>query len=512
MKSVAALAAVNATVTVDWGRSLRTVDTAATVEVDVMPFLSRAGEGGNYSGYYRALSELGADYVRLAPWYPYPRITVAELSPPDCGGAGSSWNTTLLDAVVADMMRAVCGPGAASGDCGAGRSVVPQISTVPSWMFTGGYLPPDDMPADPWRFPSGGFRYYVRNASSLRDPTCREMARYVARVVSWYTRGGVVDECGVRRESGLYYNWEYLSVLNEPSIEDHIPVDLYIRCFDAWTEEVAAVNPRIRLMGPEVCCTNVNYALKVLDPASHIGGKAPAAISSHAGGTGPPWSNLFTAPDRWFLDYAGPLSAERDRLSPDTVLIVNEYIGFNNEWCAGGDCPDWQHAASKGAKINRTTLGWNAAAAAFAYGYGRLALLGFKIVGMDQLAGGPYPDNEPAVTMLDWDTGEPNAKYHVARLLAALGSDAKVLYNSTVAGGDALFALPVRRNGTRLLLLVSKSEHQQLVEVTAAAGSTGHVVHGVGEEPGFSGPRSISVSADGTVTLGPFAVALLRFP
>ena len=55
---------------------------------------------------------------------------------------------------------------------------------------------------------------------------------------------------------------------------------------------------------------------------------------------------------------------------------------------AGGD-PNLQHA--KGVAINRKTLGWNAAAATFAYGYGTLATLGYKFVGQDQLIGGTWP-------------------------------------------------------------------------------------------------------------------------
>ena len=50
-----------------------------------------------------------------------------------------------------------------------------------------------------------------------------------------------------------------------------------------------------------------------------------------------------------------------------------------NDWCAGGCC-DWKDQCSTGDRINRATLGWNAAAASFAYGYGRLAEMGFKCV------------------------------------------------------------------------------------------------------------------------------------
>ena len=72
-------------VTVDWtAPPTKVVSTAATVEVDVMPFLGRTSEGGPFNAYIEALSNLGAEYVRFSPWYPYPRVVVPELDPPDC--------------------------------------------------------------------------------------------------------------------------------------------------------------------------------------------------------------------------------------------------------------------------------------------------------------------------------------------------------------------------------------------------------------------------------------------
>ena len=53
----------------------------------------------------------------------------------------------------------------------------------------------------------------------------------------------------------------------------------------------------------------------------------------------------------------------------------------------------------------------NLAASWFGYAVGNMAELGFADVGQDQLAGGPSPDNEQVVSMLDWTTGQPNAKY-----------------------------------------------------------------------------------------------------
>ena len=66
-----------------------------------MPFLSRSHEGGPFDAYFTALSDLGAEFVRYSPWYPYPKVVVAELGPPDCTAdkPATNWNSTLLDGI-----------------------------------------------------------------------------------------------------------------------------------------------------------------------------------------------------------------------------------------------------------------------------------------------------------------------------------------------------------------------------------------------------------------------------
>ena len=109
-------------------------------------------------------------------------------------------------------------------------------------------------------------------------------------------------------------------------------------------------------------------------------------------------------------------------------------------------CPNWADPRANGSAvgINRKSLGWSAAAAHFAYGYGRLALARFRYIGLDDLACGPFPDNEPAVTGLDWQTGEPNARAHVVKMLVdALGSGPKALLHANVTkAGSVPPALP----------------------------------------------------------------------
>ena len=61
------MTATRHTITADFTRVTSTTKTAATVEVDVMPFLGRTPEGGPFNGYFEALSNLGSDFVRYAP-------------------------------------------------------------------------------------------------------------------------------------------------------------------------------------------------------------------------------------------------------------------------------------------------------------------------------------------------------------------------------------------------------------------------------------------------------------
>jgi hypothetical protein len=157
---------LNLTLSVDWDKSKvhNTASTSATVEVDVMPFLSQSGEGGPFDAYFTALSNLGAEYVRYSPWYPYPHVVVMELTPPDCTATkpATNWNSTLFDGIVRDFMEAVCGPDAVKGTCK--HSVAQQLSTMPAWLYEGG-SDINDCAEDPWQFK--GFADYNHGAFSL---------------------------------------------------------------------------------------------------------------------------------------------------------------------------------------------------------------------------------------------------------------------------------------------------------------------------------------------------------
>ena len=106
-----------------------------------------------------------------------------------------------------------CGAEAVSGACK--RSVVQQLSTMPSYMFKGGYCTDGSascLPAYPWNSTTKIGGKYGNQGSELVDGSCGQVARYIGRLVGHYTAGGHHDECGHWHASGLHYQWWGLSI------------------------------------------------------------------------------------------------------------------------------------------------------------------------------------------------------------------------------------------------------------------------------------------------------------
>ena len=110
---------VNA-VTVDWKKTITVSKTTPTLQLVENPMV-RPGSSIHVAT-FKALKELGADYVRYVPWFPYPKMAVAELEPPTKDK--TFWNFTYLDSTMQAFMKAT-----------EGHSVVINFSTTPAWMW-----------------------------------------------------------------------------------------------------------------------------------------------------------------------------------------------------------------------------------------------------------------------------------------------------------------------------------------------------------------------------------------
>lgn len=63
-----------------WEKPTAVVATSLTMEVCVEPPMLR--EKTTHDALFHTLGDLGGDYAHLEFWYPYPKLSVAELQPP----------------------------------------------------------------------------------------------------------------------------------------------------------------------------------------------------------------------------------------------------------------------------------------------------------------------------------------------------------------------------------------------------------------------------------------------
>ena len=131
--------------------------------------------------------------------------------------------------------------------------------------------------------------------------------------------------------------------------------------------------------------------------------------------------------------------------------------------------------------------------------------------------------------MLDWQTGEPNAKYWVTNLLATTVGDsreksikaAKLTVTRGAASArqlrepavDPVYVMPFEKAGKRGMLVVNKRSVPLELTIAGATGGHATAVEVNTEpdcsEPGFEPQVAKEISAAGVLSLGPFAVAVV---
>ncbi len=382
---LAAAAPTPPQVTVDWSRTIRVSDSTPTLQVVVNPLLWRGSP--IHDQVFAALRHLGADNVRYVPWLPYPRLAVAELEPPTA--TNTSWDFSLIDPMTLDFL-----------DATRGHPTILNFSTIPAWLFK--TPQPVTFPADPnavyWDYTQG---------TDLRDPTLKELGDYYARLVAWYCRGGFTDELGVPHTSGHYYKIAWWEVLNEVDVEHATTPQQYTERYDAIVSAIHNVSPKTKFVGLALAFPDrLNYFEYFLNPANHRPGIPLDMISCHfyaSPGNGTNASN----PDAWhfceqadsFLATVRKVESIRLRLSPSTMTDIDE-LGV-----IAPDDKSWTNLP----------VYWNAAGAMFAYLYTELSKMGIENIGESQLVG--YPTQYPSVSMVNWQTGKPNARFRVLELL-----------------------------------------------------------------------------------------------
>lgn len=470
--------AAPSTVQVGWDQTLAALKTSSTLQVVVNPMLRRGSP--IHDAAFQALREVGADYVRYVPWLPYPQLAVAELQPPTA--SQTSWDFHRIDPMTEDFFSAT-----------QGHSVILNFSTIPAWMFVTNkpVTYPEDPDAVDWNYTQG---------TQLRDPSMRELGDYYARLVGWYTRGGFTDELGHWRQSDHHYKIAYWEVFNEVDFEHKTTPQQYTERYDAVVSAIHKVNPEIQFVGLALADPGANPEMfsYFLDPANHKPGIPLDMISYHFYATPTRTQTLddwqytfFDQADR-FLTTVRYVEAIRKRLSPRTRTTLDEIGSI----LPTDNTPD-------DAKGLIPAAYWNLSGALYAYVYMKTARLGIDVVGESQLVG--YPSQFPSVSMVDWTTGQPNARLRVLELLHSNFSPGDRMVSTKIAG-SAVAAQAFSTPAGKKLLLVNKRNRDVAIALPDAFHNATATV--VDTTTGASVPATGAVSGH-SILLHPFAVCVV---
>jgi len=466
------------TLDVNWDKVTHVSKTASTLQLVENPMVRP--HSSIHQQTFAALKELGADYVRYVPWFPYPKMAVAELRPPTKDS--TFWDFTYLDSTMAAFMEAT-----------KGHSVVINFSTTPAWMWkTDSKVSyPDDAYQTAWDYNQG---------TVLRDTTFQEVAGYYARLFSWYTKGGFTDERGKFHSSGHFYKIPYWEVLNEPDLEHNISAETYTRMYDVIVKALKKISPGTKFIGMSLAyATNPHYFEYFLNAKNHQPGVVPEGISYHFYGT-PSWEDQDLSGYRYtffekteaFLDRVRFIESIRKRLAPHTFTTINE-IG----------------TILRSPQVNKPIdpQYWNVSGAMYAYIFLQLTKQGIDVAGESQLVG--YPSQFPDVSMMDWESGKPNGRYWVLWLLHKHFGPGDKLVETGFKNGrpSGLTAQSIITKRGREVLLINHGPSS--VEFLIPSSAKGGSLTSVDASSGEAEPQTVPVT-DGRVSIKPFAVAVLQ--
>ena len=461
---------------INWKKTVMLSRSFPTLQVVVNPMLRKGSP--IYEASFSALRNLGAEYVRYGAWYPYPRLSVAELEPPD--NKRAYWDFSLIDPMTIDFLTAT-----------RGHTSILNFCTIPQWMFkTDKRVIYPDNPNEIYFDYKGG--------TELRDTTLQELAGYYSRFISWYSRGGFADEKGKYHRSGHHFPIPWWEVLNEPELEHSTTPEQYTRRYDAIVNAIRKVSPHTRFIGmAAVSYWEPKWFEYFLDSANHKPGTPIDMISYHFYAGADPdqpitdYQYTYYHKAENFLNSVRYIENIRKRLAPQVKTSINELGTFVSDEMRAKPIPKEY---------------WNLSAAVYAYLFIELTKMGIDVIGQSQLVG--YPGQFPDVSMMNWENGKPNARYWVLKMIKDnFGpGDALVETLTGFMSPSAYTAQGFITKAGKKVLLLNKRNKTLLVKVpTDFKGAKQSTVDlSSGEQP----PAQSVIHAD-TIILKPYAVTVV---
>lgn len=409
----------------------------------------------------RELVDAGASTIRYVPWFPYPKVAVVELDPPNATTKTSSWNFNDTLPQLESYLNAT-----------KGAKRVINFSTQPRWMYnnTDNFYPSNPAQTD-WDYPAG----------NALPTTTSLLASYYGRLLSWLVKGWFVDEFGRNITGGPCLGvsdllWE---VFNEPEGCHGLTPLSYVAQYDAITQairEAADPEHKIKFVGLALLSVDSTEWLETfLNVSNHRSNNVPLDVFSFHFYSNP---SSRTDPKSWeamiipAVDNVAPkiqaLLQIRDRVNPRVRSSLDEL---------GTILPDDNDNSAP----VPSALYYQASGAQFAYAFVRFSQMGVDVIGMSQLVGSPpipqcsVPDAQyPSVSMFDWTTGGPNNRAKVLLLLLSNCAVGTRWVSSSVdaSGGPVVVQGFIDVSGTRKLLYINGSSEPQTVSIHIVGSAT----------------------------------------
>lgn len=436
----------------------------------------------------------------------------------------SYWDFTWVDQLADDFWQAVDGNN---------TNPIPNWSTQPSWIYDpSSFTYPQDPTEVTYKYDRG-----PASAASVQA-----LGAYYGRLLSYYMTGSFTDEYGrvITRPAGKgTYTIRTYEIGNEVDYEHGYTVQDYTAEYDSIVRGIrAAVGPAaqdvkfVALNLPNID-SNVtvqawtSYFLNSSNHAPDVWDAVQAGmIGFHGYPTGPfgpftrdptTFAGMFTYLDD-FVEYKVlPLLGVIASSAAPAVRIALDEEGVDmDNVLAGGVAPPGDNPRF-----------WVAGGSYWAYLWAKCAALGPSVYVVGQSQYMDAPGQEPSVTMLDWSTGLPTAKYWTLELILRTVAMGDSLVQTTVPPGSnstVLHALGFLHSPrkTPSLLLINKNNVLGTVTVQATGGtaagscaalcvdeSTGlGPAHSVACVPAGSGGGS---SSSWAVTMMPYATCVLQW-
>lgn len=460
---------------VKWDNSLMVSKSTPTLQVVGNPMLRRGAS--MHDGSFSALKDLNADYVRYVPWFPYPKLAVAELEAPDSGK--TSWDFSLIDPMTIDFFEAT-----------KRHSVIMNFSTTPQWLYK--TEKPVAYARDPnevdWNYGGG---------TQLKDSTMKALTDYYVRLISWYTKGGFTDELGKYHKSGYHYEIPYWEVFNEPDYEHSMTPETYTQKYDAMVTAIRKVSPNTKFVGLALAFEKPDWFEYFLNPANHKPGIPLDMISYHCYANANDRQKfdayeytLFDKADN-FLNTVSYIESIRKRLSPGTKTDIDELGTFVSD-------------EMRNQPISQAY--WNLSASVYAYFFIGLTKAGIDVIGESQLVG--FPTQYPDVSMINYLNSKPNARFWVLKMIKDNIKAGDTLVETAINGntGDDITAQGFINGTDKKVLILNK--RNKTIRLNVQGGFNGAKINTVDELSGDNAPIQSIINGD-TIELKPFAVSLI---